>query len=107
MAYAASLLRKHNIDVRIIDAIAEHIPETLFIEKISKINFDYLVAETSIPSFFASLSNNLRGSAIYVSISDSLTCTLYVDIKPHVLSLCSRSSEILAPRFDSSHISSN
>ena len=56
LAYAASLLQAHNIEAHIIDAIAEEIPEDIFIEKSSGMNFDYLFAETSIPSFYDDLS---------------------------------------------------
>ncbi len=55
LAYAASLLQKHNIKAHIIDAIAGQMPEDTFIEKILDMNFDYLVAETSIPSFYDDL----------------------------------------------------
>lgn len=52
LAYAASLLQKNNIETTIIDAIAEQLREEVFTEKILSMNFDYLVAETSVPSFF-------------------------------------------------------
>lgn len=51
LAYATSLLQKHSIDAFIIDAIAEEISEDKFLEKILGLDFDYLVTETSIPSF--------------------------------------------------------
>ncbi|MBL7196818.1 MAG: radical SAM protein [Candidatus Omnitrophica bacterium] len=52
LAYAASLLRRNNVEANLIDAIAEQISEDKFIEDLSKIDFDILVAETSIPSFY-------------------------------------------------------
>jgi len=55
LAYATSLLQKHGIDATLIDAIAERIPEDRFLEKIFGMEFDYLVAETSIPSFYYDL----------------------------------------------------
>jgi len=55
LAYATSLLQKHGIDATLIDAIAEQIPEDKFLEKILGMDFDYLVAETSIPSFYYDL----------------------------------------------------
>jgi len=56
LAYATSLLQKHNIDASMIDAIAEQITEDQFLEKISRTQFDYLVVETSIPSFYDDLA---------------------------------------------------
>ncbi len=55
LAYAASLLQKHNIEVTIIDAIAEEMPEDVLMEKILNMTFDYLVTETSVPSFYDDL----------------------------------------------------
>ncbi len=55
LAYATSLLQRHNIQAYIIDAIAEQLPEDLFIDKILDMDFDYLVAETSVPSFYDDL----------------------------------------------------
>jgi len=51
LAYATSLLLKNNIDAVMVDAIAEQIPEDQFIERILSMNVDYLVTETSVPSF--------------------------------------------------------
>jgi len=56
LAYAVSLLQRHNIDAKIIDAIAAQTPEESFTEKILHADFDYLVAETSIPSLYDDLS---------------------------------------------------
>lgn len=50
LAYATSLLQNYNIDATIIDAIAEELSEDRFLEKISQMDFDLLVAETSTPS---------------------------------------------------------
>lgn len=55
LAYATSLLIKNGIDAFLIDAIAEKIPGDKFLEKISQLDFDYLIAETSVPSFFDDL----------------------------------------------------
>jgi len=52
LAYAASLLRKNNIEANLIDAIAEAIPEDEFLEKLSGMDFDVLVVETSVPSLY-------------------------------------------------------
>ena len=52
LAYATSLLRKNDIEADMIDAIAEQIPEDKFIEDISRRDFDILVTETSVPSFY-------------------------------------------------------
>ncbi|MFA5156608.1 MAG: radical SAM protein [Candidatus Omnitrophota bacterium] len=51
LAYATSLLQKFGIDVSIIDAVAGHMSEAIFLEKAHSMGIDYLVAETSIPSF--------------------------------------------------------
>lgn len=52
LAYAASLLRKNDIEANLIDAIAEAISEDEFLENLSRLNFDILVTETSVPSFY-------------------------------------------------------
>lgn len=56
LAYAASLLQKHNINALVIDAIADKITENELFEKIKEINAEYIIIETSIPSFH----NDLR-----------------------------------------------
>jgi anaerobic magnesium-protoporphyrin IX monomethyl ester cyclase len=55
LAYAASLLQKHSFQALIVDAIAQQIPEDVFIKNILPMDLDYLVAETSIPSFYYDL----------------------------------------------------
>lgn len=55
LAYAAALLEKNNISVSIIDAIAQQINKDEFMTMILSRNLDYLVAETSIPSFYHDL----------------------------------------------------
>jgi len=55
LAYATSLLCKHDIDALMMDAIAEHSSEEKFLIKIQGMNLNYLVAETSIPSFYDDL----------------------------------------------------
>lgn len=86
LAYAASLLQTHNIKVRIIDAIAEQIPEDKFLEMISKINVDYLVAETSIPSFY-----------------DDLVILKKISSTGIPIILCGPNSEIFQPQFLKNH----
>lgn len=56
LAYTASLLERHGIDVSIIDAIVEETNEAQFITNIASKDLDFLVAETSVPS----LNNDLR-----------------------------------------------
>ncbi|MDD2702970.1 MAG: radical SAM protein, partial [Candidatus Omnitrophica bacterium] len=51
LAYAAALLHKHGYEAILIDAVAEQIQEHEFLERFVLKGFDYLVAETSIPSF--------------------------------------------------------
>jgi len=55
LACATSLLKKHGFQAQIIDAVAEEMSEDGFYEKIMSRSFDYLVAETSVPSFYADL----------------------------------------------------
>ncbi|MGE4358164.1 MAG: radical SAM protein, partial [Candidatus Omnitrophota bacterium] len=55
LAYATSLLQENGIEAYLIDAIAEQIPEDKFVERIKDLDFDYLLAETSIPSFYNDL----------------------------------------------------
>lgn len=55
LAYATSLLKKNNIQADVIDAIAEELSEDEFLEKLGRRDFDYLVTETSIPSFYYDL----------------------------------------------------
>lgn len=52
LAYAAALLRRHGITVELIDAIAEETPAEVFLSDLRKRNWDILVAETSVPSFY-------------------------------------------------------
>lgn len=68
LAYATSLLQKHNIDASMIDAIAEQIPEDKFLQMLSKMNIDYLVAETSIPSFYDDLAMLKKISSLGIPI---------------------------------------
>ena len=86
LAYAASLLQKHNIEVSLIDAIAEQIPEDSFIQKILAMNFDYLVTETSIPSFYDDLNILKKISEAGISIV-----------------LCGPNPEIYKPEFLKEH----
>lgn len=51
LAYSTSLLQKNGIESDIIDAIADSLPEQAFIKKLSCLDFNVLVIETSIPSF--------------------------------------------------------
>lgn len=68
LAYAASLLEKHAIEARLFDAIAERISEEEFLKKISAMDFDYLVAETSIPSFYHDLALLKKIAALGIRI---------------------------------------
>jgi anaerobic magnesium-protoporphyrin IX monomethyl ester cyclase len=52
LAQATSLLQKNLIQAEIIDAIAEQLTEDTFMYRLLSKKIDYLVAETSIPSFF-------------------------------------------------------
>ncbi|MCX5702393.1 MAG: radical SAM protein, partial [Candidatus Omnitrophica bacterium] len=55
-AYSVSLLRKHDFDAYLIDAIAEKIPEDKITDCIDHISPDLLVVETSTPSLNYDLS---------------------------------------------------
>ncbi|MFA5062575.1 MAG: radical SAM protein [Candidatus Omnitrophota bacterium] len=56
LAYAAALLQKNYFSVSLIDAIAEQLDEEVFLKKITGLNIDFLVAETSTPSFYNDLA---------------------------------------------------
>jgi radical SAM superfamily enzyme YgiQ (UPF0313 family) len=51
LAQATSLLQKNSVQAEIIDAVAEQLSEDAFIYRLLGKEIDYLVAETSIPSF--------------------------------------------------------
>lgn len=86
LAYAAALLQKNNFRVRLIDALSEQINEEACVSKILSLNFDYLVVETSIPSFYNDLSILKRLSQAGVSVI-----------------LCGPCPEIYEPRFMKNH----
>jgi len=86
LAYATSLLQKHDINASMIDAIAEEILEDEFLEKISGMDFDYLLAETSIPSFYYDLYILKKISSLGIPII-----------------LCGPNSKIYQPRFLEEH----
>ena len=52
LSQATALLKKNKIEAQIIDAIAEGLAKDDFIERLLGQDIDYLVAETSVPSFF-------------------------------------------------------
>jgi len=52
LSYATSLLRTDGIEADIIDALAGRIPEDKFLKDLAGRDFDILVAETSVPSFY-------------------------------------------------------
>ncbi len=68
LAYATALLENHGIQAEIIDAIAQKIPESVFRDMVVSKNIDYLVVETSIPSFYDDLDTLDKISAMGVSI---------------------------------------
>ncbi|MDD5155015.1 MAG: radical SAM protein, partial [Candidatus Omnitrophica bacterium] len=86
MAHATALLKKHGIDATLIDAIAEELTEEAFLDKISRMDFDYLVTETSIPSYYYDLNllQNLARRGIHII-------------------LCGPNSEIYEARFLKEH----
>ena len=86
LSYATSLLHKHDIDVFLIDAIAEKMSEDQFLKKVLRLNIDYLVAETSIPSFYDDLSLLKKISSVGISVI-----------------LCGPNFEIYQPQFFEKH----
>jgi radical SAM superfamily enzyme YgiQ (UPF0313 family) len=82
LAYATSLLEKNGHNVFIIDAIAEDLSEDRFLKKLCDIGADYLVAETSIPSFY----------------DDLLLLRKISDLGVRII-LCGPNAEIYDPRF--------
>lgn len=68
LAYSASLLLKNGFDVEIIDAIAEEETEEQFLKRLEEIKPDYIVAETSIPSFYEDLEllKKIRQSGVKI-----------------------------------------
>ncbi|MCK9431389.1 MAG: radical SAM protein [Candidatus Omnitrophica bacterium] len=64
LAYATALLQKNGVDAQVIDAVAEGLTESGFMEHLLNKDIDYLVAETSVPSF-------LKDIEILKKISDS------------------------------------
>lgn len=68
LAYSASLLQRHGVEALMIDAIAQQISEDNFIQKVLSAGSDYLVAETSIPSFYEDLNilNKISKSGISI-----------------------------------------
>lgn len=82
LAYATSLLLENGIDAGLIDFIAEGTSEDDFLEKIGRMDFDILVVETSIPSFYYDMKiiRKISSKGIFVV-------------------LCGPNSEIYKPEF--------
>jgi len=55
LAYATSLLKEEGLGAKIIDAVALGLGEKDFLDMIRRERFKYLVAETSVPSFYADM----------------------------------------------------
>lgn len=68
LAYAVSLLRKNNIEANLVDAIAEATPEDKFLENLSRMDFDVLVIETSVPSFYYDMEILKKASLTNISV---------------------------------------
>ena len=86
LAYATGLLKKHSLYAELIDAIADQIPENKFLEIIAENSYDYIVAETSIPSFSDDLRQLERISELGIKII-----------------LCGQNYEIYNPQFMERH----
>lgn len=52
LAYATALLRKYDIEADLIDALLVRMPADQLIEEICRRDYDFVVAETSVPSFY-------------------------------------------------------
>jgi radical SAM superfamily enzyme YgiQ (UPF0313 family) len=83
LSYATALLKNNDFSATIIDAVAEQMTEAKLLEFISGNKFDYVVAETSIPSF----SNDLRilGGISKLRVSIILCGPNYQIYKPEFL----------------------
>lgn len=68
LAYAASLLKKNNINATLVDFIANGVSEDEFLNDLSKRDFDILVTETSVPSFYYDLKLLRRISSLDIPI---------------------------------------
>jgi len=68
LAQACALLENNGIDTEIIDALAEKLREEDFLEMILLKDPDYLVAETSVPSFSQDMDILRKISAIGIKI---------------------------------------
>src|SRR3989338_7775148 len=55
LAYAAALLKREGLRVKLIDCLAEEIPTPLFLKMVLEENPDLLVAETSTSSLYNDL----------------------------------------------------
>jgi len=86
LAYATALLRKNHIDAIITDAIADKISEDRFLSQIIADKADYVVIETSIPSFENDLEITRKISEMGFSVI-----------------LCGPNSEIYKPEFLEKH----
>ncbi|MEI6831359.1 MAG: radical SAM protein, partial [Candidatus Omnitrophota bacterium] len=86
LAYATSLLKKNGINAYIIDAIAEKTSEEDFLEIVLRKDIDFIVAETSVPSFYDDLRLLKRIAEFGVSII-----------------LCGPNYEIFKPEFLKEH----
>jgi len=82
LAYATSLLQKHNINALMIDAIAEKNTADEFLKRILSMDFEYLVAETSIPSFY-----------------DDMALLKKISLAGVKIILCGPNAEIYQPHF--------
>ncbi len=56
LAYSAALLKQHGYKICLIDAIAEKMTQECLLGTLDEIKAQYLVAETSIPSFYDDLA---------------------------------------------------
>ena len=68
LAYAASLLEKDKINVSLADYIASGSSEDEFMDDLSKRDFDILVTETSVPSFYYDMKLLRRISSLDIPI---------------------------------------
>ncbi len=68
LAQAAALLQKNSVQVEIIDALAEQLTEDVFVRRLLDKKAEYLVAETSVPSFFQDMEILRKISEVNIKI---------------------------------------
>ena len=82
LAYAASLLKKHNKDTYLFDAIAEGADDDACIEKVNSYRPTLIVAETSTPSFYSDMHILQRIKEVFPSCKIAV-CGPHTSVFPY------------------------